>query len=749
MTRLLAELRGRRREAAPRLFDLLYSELRRHAQRHLLNERPEHTLQATALVHEAYLRLVDGQQDWRNRAHFFAIASSVMRRILVDHARARHAAKRPGSQKQLDLDEVPLLTNDHRLDVIAVDLALERLSQIDLRQSRIVEMRYFGGLTSEEAAEALGVTTITVQRDWAVAKAWLYKELAGRLATSTSLQWGEVKERFHQALQMPPEMRRAFLASAWPDEVVRAEVERLLIEDTPGAFSLSEPARLAASASTGLSLEPGGEFTGTDRFRLLGQLGAGTFGIVYRVLDGERNLQVALKRLLRCDPGSLLRFKNEFRLLADLIHPNLVQLYELFGEGRDWFFTMELISGVDFLSYVRPAGNIVSWDHLREALYQLATGVQTLHSSGRLHRDLKPSNVLVEAGGRVVILDFGLVRTFEADSAEQTFTLAGSPAYMAPEQAAGRAISQAADWYAVGVMLFKALTGLLPFTGAWNEILEGKQRRSAPRPRDFVTHVPQDLDEACHSLLQRDPALRAPGKDILHARGTQDTRDTSRVDEFIGRHVELRIMHRYFATVTAGRGQTVLVRGHSGIGKTSFLVKFLRDLRCERPDVIVLRGRCRESESMAYKALDPIVDELVKYLRHLPESAGSALLPRSPELLRRLFPVFSDLELLAAFPDKLQEDPDEQQLRRRAFEALRELFGRMSDRRPVVISIDDVQWGDLDSLAFLTDLVLPPNAPALMLILAFRSESAADNPVLQILHDLEIDRVGRVPFTAA
>ena len=105
-----------------------------------------------------------------------------MRRILVDHARARQAAKRPGSQKQLNLDEAPLLTDDHPLDVIAVDLALQRLSQVDARQSRIVELRFFGGLTAEEAAEALGVATITVQRDWVVAKAWLYKELAGRPA---------------------------------------------------------------------------------------------------------------------------------------------------------------------------------------------------------------------------------------------------------------------------------------------------------------------------------------------------------------------------------------------------------------------------------------------------------------------------------------------------------------------------------------------------------------------------------------
>jgi RNA polymerase sigma factor (TIGR02999 family) len=182
VTRLLVELRGRRQEAASRLFDLLYVELRRLARSHLQNERSDHTLQATALVHEAYLRMVDGHQDWRNRAHFFAIASSAMRRILVDHARARRAVKRPGSQQQSNLDDLPLLSNERYDDVIAIDLALQKLSQIDARQERIVELRYFGGLTAEEASEALGISVITVQRDWAVAKAWLHGELDGRAA---------------------------------------------------------------------------------------------------------------------------------------------------------------------------------------------------------------------------------------------------------------------------------------------------------------------------------------------------------------------------------------------------------------------------------------------------------------------------------------------------------------------------------------------------------------------------------------
>jgi RNA polymerase sigma factor (TIGR02999 family) len=182
VTRLLDDLQKRQQKAAPKLFELLYNDLRHMALRHIQSEGADHTLQATALVHEAYLRLLGAREDWRNRAHFFAIASTAMRRILVDHARAKHAAKRPDAKRKVNLDDLPLICAEPRDEILALDSALERLSQIDARQGRIVELRYFGGLTSEEAAEVLGVSTITVQRDWAVAKAWLHGELAGRAA---------------------------------------------------------------------------------------------------------------------------------------------------------------------------------------------------------------------------------------------------------------------------------------------------------------------------------------------------------------------------------------------------------------------------------------------------------------------------------------------------------------------------------------------------------------------------------------
>lgn len=180
ITRLLTDLEHRKEDAAPKLFELLYHDLRRIAQHHFANERAEHSLQATVLVHEAYMRLVGASGRWQNRAHFFGVASGVMRRILVDHARAKRAAKRPSSHQRVELEEPLLITNKQLETVVDIDSALSRLALIDARQSRIVELRYFGGLSAEETAEVLGISLNTVKRDWSVARAWLYGQLNHR-----------------------------------------------------------------------------------------------------------------------------------------------------------------------------------------------------------------------------------------------------------------------------------------------------------------------------------------------------------------------------------------------------------------------------------------------------------------------------------------------------------------------------------------------------------------------------------------
>jgi RNA polymerase sigma factor (TIGR02999 family) len=172
---------GRGDEAAlDQLIPLVHDELRRLARRHMARERVGHTLQATALVNEAYLRLIEvNQVRWQDRAHFFAMASRVMRRILVDAARARGYQKRGGGAKKVSLDEALLVSGEPRQDLVALDDALNALATFDLRKSQVVEMRFFGGLSVEETAEALRVSADTVMRDWRLAKVWLVRELSG------------------------------------------------------------------------------------------------------------------------------------------------------------------------------------------------------------------------------------------------------------------------------------------------------------------------------------------------------------------------------------------------------------------------------------------------------------------------------------------------------------------------------------------------------------------------------------------
>jgi RNA polymerase sigma-70 factor, ECF subfamily len=178
VTVLLSQLSKGNEAAASKLIPLVYAELRRLASGYMRRERTDHTLQATALVHEAYLKLVEQRSvDWQSRAHFFGIAAQVMRRILVDHARGHLREKRGGGQRLVPIDEVLVFAPEQSLELVKLDQSLERLSKLDPRQGKIVELRFFGGLTVEQTAELLGISPKTVKRDWSMAKAWLHGDL--------------------------------------------------------------------------------------------------------------------------------------------------------------------------------------------------------------------------------------------------------------------------------------------------------------------------------------------------------------------------------------------------------------------------------------------------------------------------------------------------------------------------------------------------------------------------------------------
>lgn len=562
----------------------------------------------------------------------------------------------------------------------------------------------------------------------------------------TPTEWDEVKNHFHRALEQSAADRMEFVASACKDETIRAEVMRLLSEHERAGSFLEQPAWVRESESPGMMVKEANVFQSTSRFDIQAQLGEGTFGIVYRAFDRQRRSIVALKLLRESDPNHLLRFKQEFRSLVGLAHPNLVQLYELFREGSQWFFTMELVEGVSFIEYVRPGNTSADWNRLREALYQLTAGVQALHSAARLHRDLKSSNVLITAEGRVVILDFGLVRELETFSFKESFTFAGSPAYMAPEQAAGRPIAEAADWYAVGVMLFRAITGHLPFQGPWNEVLRRKQVENVPPLKGTVPGIPEDLNRICDELLRREPKFRADGEFILEQLHRQSGSKKPGTERFVGRDQELQILNERFFALSSGKPQLILIEGTSGIGKSALVREFLSRLRQRHADVVILNGRCRESETLPFKALDPIADDLVRYLRSLPGPTAAGLLPRRPALLLRLFPTFGELGIPETFGTQGLPFGD-QNVRAQAFAALRELLGRIADRSRLVVAIDDLQWSDLDSFAFISELILATDAPAVMLVLTVRNEGQQKSEVLRGLGHLRESAANAVCLT--
>jgi serine/threonine protein kinase len=207
-------------------------------------------------------------------------------------------------------------------------------------------------------------------------------------------------------------------------------------------------------------------------------LGSGGFGDVYEARDRNNGSTVALKRLRRVDPSSLLQFKREFRRVAQLVHRNLVRLYELVEEGDHWFFTMELVHGTHALDYLRTQASARREAALRSTFSQLATAVEVLHGAGIIHRDIKPSNVMVEQDGRVVLLDFGIAKEIGPIYGQVTSVLVGTPDYLAPERLHRVPAREPSDWYSLGVMLYQGLTGTLPFDGDWLRIALEKQERA-------------------------------------------------------------------------------------------------------------------------------------------------------------------------------------------------------------------------------------------------------------------------------
>lgn len=495
-------------------------------------------------------------------------------------------------------------------------------------------------------------------------------------------------------------------------------------------------------------------FRGTERFRLSKHLGSGSFGSVYEADDLELGRPVALKVLDRVNPDSLIRFKREFRSLADFRHRNVVSLYELLSDGANWFYTMELVRGSELLEYLArqeilraleaditfsPARALTEAyvRDVRVALMQLVDAIAAVHAFGKLHRDVKPTNILVTDDGRVVLLDFGLVRELEKfDGDDTASSLVGTPGYMSPEQVAGGALGEAADWYSFGVVLYQALTGTLPFTGSFFEISVAQRTRDVRPPSALVAGIPPDLDELCQRLLRRVPEERPTAGEIrrLVAPGELTywlppfrSRRLGHDRSFVGRRQYLDLLSMFMRESAGGRPRAVFLHGSSGVGKTALVNAFLDQVRATS-NAFILATRCYERELVPYRALDGIVDSLARIFSTMQLPLGR----------------FTDTEInvaCAAFPILRQvtsfeilRGPHATMPADQPHAVLALFFSKalaiLAAERPAILFIDDAQWGDLDSGRLLANIfrVKPPDA---LIVLSYTSEDFATSLLLQ------------------
>jgi eukaryotic-like serine/threonine-protein kinase len=519
--------------------------------------------------------------------------------------------------------------------------------------------------------------------------------------------------------------------------------------------------------ATSITSVPPEAETVAGRYVLVRELGAGGVGAVFLAKDLQTGEAVALKQLSRVDAKSVLRFKREFRSLAHVQHRNLVRLYDLEREPDGmWFLTMEYLPGTDLISHLRPDETPddpqLDFAQVIDCFAQLARGISALHEANMLHRDLKPSNVLV-CDGRVVVLDFGLVRGLDERDARVTEEgmVTGTPAYMAPEQAMGKPLTAAADWYAFGAMLYEALADELPFDGSILEIMRQKVDGEPEPIERLVPDAPRMLTELCGALLRRDPMARPSGPDILARLGASpaprvtEGETTSLTDmqsvaaHFVGREEPLQQLVRALANVERGQAVAVHVRGRSGAGKSALLERFLFEV--EKPgaglrasEVLVLRSRCYEREAMPFKALDSIMDALVVDLAQRDDIEVSHLLPGDIEALAQLFPVLERVRAVKQLLSKRRVQSQARSHRQRAEAALRELFARLAQSRPLIVWVDDLHWGDLDSVTILRAWLEQNQTAPFLLLLSYRSDEVETSPALRALLAPNDDGTSRV-----
>ena len=481
-----------------------------------------------------------------------------------------------------------------------------------------------------------------------------------------------------------------------------------------------------------LDLSPGSVFAGD--YRVVKPLRMGGMGALYVVEQISTMKQRALKLMqpqLIPDERTRQRFIQEARISAIIPSDHVVEVIAA-GIDRDsnvpWI-AMELLSGEDLADFAARRG-VLTAEEVNAIFSELCHALGAAHGAGIVHRDLKPENVFLARGDgteRAKLLDFGIVKLADVSAAgpqrTQAGTLLGTPAYMSPEQARGEPLTPASDWYSLGLLLHTALTGGLPGHA-------DPRTRPAPPPPAAASPA---LAALCVALLDPDPRARPDARAIARALA-RDLDDDVPADQvpLLGRGRELAALGE-LARRAPHEAAAILLEGRSGVGKSALLAAFLHTRSAAGE--LVLRARCYEHESVPYKAVDALVDALTTHLRSWPPADLAAILPADFAALTRVFPVLARLAAPAA-PDP-SPPPDPQELRRLAFRALRSLLAAVARTRPLVLAIDDLQWGDLDSARLLLALLAPPDPLPCLWIGTCRSEDRDASPFLAELENME------------
>jgi tetratricopeptide (TPR) repeat protein len=546
-------------------------------------------------------------------------------------------------------------------------------------------------------------------------------------------------------------------------------------------------------AGTTTGLEPGTTFA--DRYEVLGALGCGGMGEVYRVLDREIGEEVALKLLraeITLDPRLVERFRNELKFARRITHPNVCRVYHFGEHAGAYYITMELVAGEDLTSLLRRSGPLEATKVVAIAR-QVCAGLAEAHRHEVVHRDLKPQNVMIDRQGRVRVMDFGIARHLGTAGMTETGMIVGTPEYMAPEQIDGTGLDARSDVYAVGVMLFEMTTGRPPFEGPTPLAVAVQHQTAAPPdPRALNAVIPDALAQLILTCLAKDRRERfqsvvellaaldrvegaAPGP----ARAARAPVKALQEPAFVAREEELAVLDRMLDEALAGRGRVAFVVGEAGSGKTALVDRFAQRVQDAHPDVVAVSGRCDAHTGtgdpyMPFREVLSLLTGDVDLLQGPGDGTGERvrrLLGVAPAVTRSMLEVGSDLigtlvsatgvlaradlqaapgtawvEQLRALVERRRTVPADSTLQQSSLlDQLTRVLQAAARVRPLLVTVDDLQWADTGSINALFHLGRRVRGSRIVFLGAYRPSDVAlgregqRHPLERVVNELRRD----------